>query len=168
MKRWFLLFAAFLSGCASYSGYNLKPGSTNLESVLQNMGKPAMRWENKDGSSQLAYTRGPMGYHTFMVSIGADHTLQKIENVLEEKFFSRILPGLSKDEVIRIIGPSYPNWTDYFESRDELVMSWRFCDEWHESTRFNVLFDNSKGVVRSTIRLSETSTGISGTERSGC
>jgi hypothetical protein len=168
MKRWILIIAAFLTGCSSYSGYNLKPGASSLDAVLQNMGKPAMRWVNEDGSAQLAFTRGPMGYHTYMVSIGPDQKLQKIENVLDEKYFSRILPGLTKDEVVRIIGPSYPNWTDYFAKRDELVMSWRFCDEWHESTRFNVLFDNSKGVVRSTQKLSEALTGISGNEHGGC
>lgn len=170
MKRWLLLSLSLvlLNGCTTYSGYKLRPGVDTLESVLNSMGNPAMRWQNEDGSESLAFTRGPMGYHTFMVNIGADHKLQKIENVLEEKYFARIIPGMNKEEVVRIIGPSYPNWTDYFERRDELVMSWRFCDEWNETTRFNVLFDNSKGTVRRTIRLSEAFTGQSGSERGGC
>lgn len=169
MKLWISIFSALLLvACASYSGRELRPGEDRLENVLQAMGQPAMRWQNADGTLQLAYPRGPMGYHTYMVTIATDGKLRLIENVMDEKSFARIRPGMSKDEVLRILGPSYPNWTVYFERRDELVWEWRYCDAWNEAARFDVLFDNSKGTVRSTMSLTESLKGLCGRGRCAC
>lgn len=121
-----------------------------------------MRWQNADGSQQWAFPRGPMGYHTYMVIIGTDGKLLQIENVLDENNFARIQPGMHKDEVLRILGPSYPNWTSYFKRRNELVWEWRYCDAWHEAARFNVLFDNTLGTVRSTLSLTESQKKLCG------
>ena len=156
MKRWLVLFSALiLCACASYDGRGLKPGAAGLDDVLRVMGQPAMRWRNEDKSTQLVYPRGPMGFHTYMVNIGADGKLMKIENVLDRKFFSRIKPGMTKDQVLHILGPSNPDWTEYFKARDELVWEWRYCDDWATAARFDVLFDNSKGTVRSTMSMTE-------------
>jgi hypothetical protein len=128
-----------------------------------------MRWQNADGSEQLAFPRGPMGLNTYMVNIGTDGKLQQIENVLTDTYFERIKPGMNKEEVLRILGPSYPAWTVYFERRDELVWEWRYCDTWNATARFNVLFDNSSGTVRSTLRLTEGQSGLCGREgHCGC
>ena len=45
--------------------------------------------------------------------------------------------------------------TLYFAARDELVWEWRWCDDWSEPARFNVLFDGTSGKVRSTASLTE-------------
>jgi len=145
-----------LVACATYDGRDLKPGEDSLENVLQIMGNPAKRWQNADGTIQLAYPHGPMGYQTYMVFIAKDGKLGHIENVMDQKYFARILPGMTQDEVLYILGPSYPNWTVYFEKRDELVWEWRYCDIWNEAARFNVLFDNTKGTVRSTLSRTES------------
>ena len=121
-----------------------------------------MRWQNADGAAQLAYPRGPMGYRTYMVQIGADGRLRQINNVLDEKNFARVQAGMTKEQVLYILGPSFPGWTEYFKARDELVWEWRYCDLWNESARFDVLFDNSKGTVRSTMSLTEAQKGLCG------
>jgi len=163
MKLWITIFSALLLGaCWAYLGYGLKPGEDRLEDVVHALGQPAMRWQNADSSEQLAFPRGPMGYRTYMVTIDIDGKLRQIENVLDEKNFARIQPGMSKEEVLRILGPSYPNWTVYFERRDELVWEWRYCDAWSEAARFNVLFDNTRGTVRSTMSLTESLKGLCG------
>lgn len=160
MKRWIALFAAlFLGACASYNGRGLKTGVAGQDEVLRLMGQPAMRWQNEDRSTQLVYPRGPMGFNTYMVYIGADGKLMKIENVLDRKFFSRIRPGMTKDQVLHILGPSNPGWTAYFKARDELVWEWRYCDDWAAPARFDVLFDDSKGTVRSTMSMTEDMRG---------
>lgn len=169
MKFLFTLISALLLGaCGAYLGYGLKPGEDRLENVVHALGQPAMRWQNADGSERLAFPRGPMGFQTYMVSMGADGKFQQIENVLDEKYFARIRPGMSEEEVLHILGPSYPNWTVYFERRDELVWEWRYCDTWNEAARFNVLFDNTKGTVRSTLRLTESQRGLCGRGRCAC
>lgn len=163
MKLWLVAtLALLLSACAAYSGYGLKPGEDEIGNVLHVMGQPAMRWQNPDGSEQLAYPRGPMGYHTFMVHIGPDGKLQKIENVLDEKNFARIQPGMTKDEVLRIIGPSFAGWVVDFKSRDESVWEWRYCDDLNAAARFDVVFSASKATVRSTMSRTEALMGLCG------
>jgi hypothetical protein len=167
MKRWIIMISALLLGaCASYGGRGLKPGQDSLDDVVRVMGQPAMRWQNADNSMQLAYRRGPMGLHTYMVYIGPDGKLQKIENVMNQKTFSRIQPGMTKDQVLRILGPSTPGWTAYFKARDELVWEWRYCDAWNTPARFDVLFDNTNATVRSTMSQTEAQMGACGTD--GC
>ena len=127
-----------------------------------------MRWQNPDGSIQLAYPRGPMGFHTFMVFIGTDGKLKRIQNVLDSETFSRIQAGMPKDQVLRILGPSEPSRTIYFKARDELVWEWRYCNILRQASRFNVLFDGSKGTVRSTMSLTETQMGLCRGMECGC
>ena len=163
IKQGLIIFVILLLGaCAAYSGYGLKPGEDRLENVLRVMGAPAMHWQNPDGSEQLAYPRGPMGYHTYMVHIAPDGKLQQIENVMNQKNFAHIQPGMTKDQVLYILGPSFPGWTAYFKARDELVWEWRYCDTWNETARFDVLFDNSKATVRSTMSQTESQMGLCG------
>lgn len=155
-----ILTTLLLCACAAYSGSGLKPGFAQLDDVLRVMGQPAMRWQEPDGSLQLAYPRGPMGFHSYMARIGSDGKLQSIENVMDAQAFARIRAGMTKGEVLRILGPSEPSWTDYFRARDELVWEWRYCDAWNEAARFDVLFDGSKGTVRSTMSLTESQRGL--------
>ncbi len=163
MKIWATISSALLLvACAAYSGHGLKPGEDRLEDVVRVMGEPAMRWQNADGSVQLAYPRGPMGYHTYMVQIGSDGKLRQIKNVMDRKTFALIHAGMTKDEVLYILGPSFPGWTEYFKARDELVWEWRYCDAWNEAARFHVLFDNTKATVRSTMSLTEAQKGLCG------
>jgi hypothetical protein len=154
-----ILSALLLLACASYSGRGLKPGEAQLKDVLSVMGDPAMRWQDSDGSLQLAY---PRGIHTFMVQIGSDGKLQRIENVMDMKTFVRIRPNMTENQVLRILGPSVPSGSAYYKARDELVWEWRYCDEWNEAARFDVLFDGSKEAVRSTMSLTESQMGLCG------
>lgn len=150
-KAVLISLAFVLSACAGYSGYTLKPGVASLSEVIATMGEPAMRWDDPDGRVQLAYPRGPSGTKTFMAYLGADGRLLRIDEVLNGEHFARIVSRKSsQDDVLRTLGPPNPSWTAYFAARDELVWQWRFCDSWGQTARFNVLFDGSTGVVRST------------------
>lgn len=147
-----LLFAlaAGISGCAGYAGRGLVAGVADHAQVVSVMGQPAMRWQEADGSLQLAYPRGPEGPHTFMVRLAADGRLSAIGNVLDEAHFAQIVTGMDKDQVLRILGPSTPQWTSYFKARDELVWEWLYCDSGGFLARFDVLFDGAGGRVRTT------------------
>lgn len=72
---------------------------------------------------------------------------------------------MTQEQVLRILGPAEPSWTVYFKARDELVWEWRYCDEWNELARFNVLFDGTKGTVRSTMSLTESQRDLCGQDR---
>lgn len=111
-----------------------------------------MRWQDADGSLQLAYPRGPSGNHTYMVRIGPDGKLQSIRNVLEPDSFARIRQGMTKDQVLRILGPSEPSRTVYFKARDELVWDWLYqISLGGDAAHFLVLFDATTGTVRTTM-----------------
>ena len=155
MRVALVAIAVSLAGCAGFGGDNLRPGESTLPVVLASMGEPAMRWDDPDGRVQLAYPHGPWGTQTFMVFIAPDGRLEQIDEVLNKKHFARIVHGKSsKEDVLRILGPSPTQWTMYFEARDELVWEWRFNDA-AETERFNVAFDATTGIVRSTFILEE-------------
>jgi hypothetical protein len=140
-----------LSACAGYSGSKLKAGVATLPEVVASMGEPAMRWKDPDGREQLAYPRGPAGTQTFMVFIGADGRLERIEGVLDMEHFARIEPGKSdKGSVLRLLGPSAPLRTQYYRLSNELAWEWRFCDGGSRLAFFDVMFDASTGLVRTT------------------
>ena len=149
------LAALALGACAQFGGPPLEPGVSILADLQRSLGTPAMRWRETDGGEQLAYPRGPMGVQTWMARTDAAGRLVSIDNVLQPRYFARIQAGMSQDEVLRVLGPSYPGWTIYFKARDELVWEWRYCDDWAEPARFSVLFDATSGKVRTTISLTE-------------
>ena len=151
-----LICALVIAGCASYNGRGMKPGISTVDDVIQLMGQPAMRWQEPGGGELLAYPRGPAGFDTFMVMIDSKGVMSSLQGVLDMRHFALIRQGMTKDEVLRILGPSQPQWTVFFERRDELVWEWRYCDAWNEPARFNVLFDNTTGLVRSTHSYTES------------
>jgi hypothetical protein len=66
--------------------------------------------------------------------------------------FRTYQPGKSdKESVLRLLGPPVPQWTNYFKARDELVWEWQFCDSWNQLARFDVLFDATSGIVRTSL-----------------
>ena len=155
MRLTVVLLTLVLAACASYSGAGLRPGEARLEDVVRLMGQPAMRWQDPDGSIQLAYPRGPAGIHTFMVKLGPDGRLQSNANVLDEAGFARIRPGMTQEQVLRVLGPPDYSRTAYFKARDELVWDWRACTYNLNIQRLYVLFDATSGTVRSTMSLDE-------------
>ncbi len=149
--RGLVVFSALLiAACTSYSGSNLKPGVSTLPEVVASMGEPAMVWKNPDGSQQLAYPRGPAGTQTFMAYVGPDGKLQRIEGVLDLAHFARIQAGMSKEEVLRVLGPPGPLWTQTYSRSNTLAWSWLFCDSASLQNFFDVMFDVTTGFVRST------------------
>jgi hypothetical protein len=140
-----------LSACAGYDGSNLKPGESALADVIESMGMPAMHWKDADGREQLAYPRGPAATQTFMVFLEPDGRLARIEKVLDMEHFARIERDKSgMADVLRLLGPVWPSNDAYFEARDERVWSWLFCDSWNREAYFDVLFDGTTGIVRTT------------------
>lgn len=149
MKRYIpLLSALLLSACASFSGSGLKPQQDSLADVLRVMGEPSMRWQDPDGAQQLAYPRDS-GAESFMVFIGSNGKLKSIDKVLNTEHFALIKEGMSKEQVLRILGPSIKDETVYYERRDELAWTWYFKD-YDDIARFHVMFDATKETVRKT------------------
>lgn len=142
-----------LTACAAYDGRDLVVGQATRAEVVARMGEPADSLSLTDGSTQLAYPRGPEGLHTFMVRLGPDGRLAGIENVLDHRYFAQIVPGESRrDDVRRLLGP--PAEIRDFARRQEQSWDYRFRGVWYRTARFVVIFD-SLGVVRQTYQQEE-------------
>ena len=149
-RRCTVAWLTMLCGCATYDGRGLEPGRSTLPDVLATMGKPAKEWTNPDGSKQLSFPHGPAGYHSYMVHLDPAGKLESVRDVMAESSFNQVRRGMTEDDVVRIIGPPVPAWTNYFEARKELVLEWRYCNDFGELARFDVLLDGNRHDVRST------------------
>lgn len=130
--------AATLTGCAGpgllgYGPGSLRPGQNEAD-VLARMGPPTGRYALDSGGQRLEFARGPFGRHTYMLDVDATGRLLHIEQVLREDQFDRVRPGMSADELRRLIGRPgevMPIW------RGAVVWSWRyespFC-QWFQVT----------------------------------
>jgi hypothetical protein len=143
-----LALAVLPAACANFSA--ISPGDSTL-TVEARVGAPGTVRENADGSEVWEYPLGPYGVQTFMITIGADQTVQEVHQVLREEYFSKVHAGMSRDEVLRMLGKPRDIW--YFPARDEEVWFWRYFEVNYKF--FNVLFDHSDGTVRTTLRLDE-------------
>ena len=82
-----------------------------------------------------------------MFTIAPDGKLRDYQQVLTQENFSRIQPGMSRDDVRRLLGQ--PGSVAQFKRKNEEVWDWRFLDG-VETRMFNVHFDMSSGKVTQT------------------
>lgn len=122
------LGAAFvLSACASYGTRGVRVGQTAAE-VQAAMGVPTGRHALPGGGTRLEYARGPLGKHTFMVDLDAEGRVTRHEQVLTERHFLTIRPGMTVDELLTEFGrPARRQVVGWHELSD--VWSYRY-DSW--------------------------------------
>ncbi|CAG9180104.1 outer membrane protein assembly factor BamE domain-containing protein [Cupriavidus pinatubonensis] len=132
----------------------IEPGQSTEEDVLRQAGKPDIVWEEENGARRLEYPRGPEGATTWMVTIGADGKVARIEQVLTAENFTRVRPGMNQDQVRRILGK--PTKVEKFALKKEEVWGYRWWESSQEKAFFNVHF-NPEGVVTTTSRSDDPS-----------
>jgi hypothetical protein len=143
----FLFLAGALSACGSLQ---VTEGMNEVQ-VKASMGTPEMVRKSSDGSEVWEYPRGPLGRQTYMVTLGSDHSVKEVRQVLSDQYFSKVQAGMSRDDVRRLLGK--PGEVSFFPARDEEVWSWRYQQV--NPMFFNVMFDRTAGTVRTTLRLEE-------------
>lgn len=143
MLAW--LFALF--GCDTRM-LDLKPGVSTAAEVKRAMGEPTFEWKAPDGVVTWEYPRGPSGSVTYMVDLRPDGVLKEIRQVLKEEYFAKIRPGLSKDEVRRVLGR--PAETMTFPLKKEEVWSWKFEQGSGEKWQFHAHFALDGRIVTAT------------------
>lgn len=98
-----VLAAALAAGCAGYSPSDVKPGQT-AEEVARSMGPPTARYSLPDGRQRIEYARGPMGKHTYMIDLDAQGRVTGWEQVLTERNFESVAPGMTREQVLLKLG----------------------------------------------------------------
>jgi hypothetical protein len=96
--------AALLAGCAAYGPGDIRTGDDEA-AVVKSMGEPAARYPMPGGVVRMAYARGPAGQHTFMLDLGPDGRVISVRQVLGERQFAALTPGITEEELLREIGP---------------------------------------------------------------
>jgi len=142
--------ALLLSGCADFSRI---PIGTPAPQVQSKFGAPGTVWKNLDGSEVWEYPLGPLGVQTFMITMGSNQAVREVRQVLSPEYLDKVRPGMSRDEVRRLIGK--PREIDFFPARDEEVWTWRI-EEFHFRLRqFHALFDRHTGILTTTLTIDE-------------
>lgn len=142
----------FALGCDQQGNFSEEPALSKLakgvssEGDVRNaMGKPDTVWEEENGERVLEYPRGPNGVKTWMFDIGRDGKLRDWRQVLNDESFRRVRPGMSMDEVRRLLGR--PRSTVQFRNRNEEVWDWLY-QEGGTRRLFQVHFDIGSRQVR--------------------
>jgi hypothetical protein len=102
------LSLAALSMLVACSSYNPPANLSGIsrDDLISQMGQPDME-RQMDGGSRLEFPRGPMGHHTWFISLDTSGHATRAEQVLTEPNFYQITPGMNQDEVrLRLGRPS--------------------------------------------------------------
>lgn len=128
----------------------LTPGVTTEAEIRSQMGRPETERVYTDGSKRLEYPRGPMGNETYMVDIDANGRFTAATQVLTAATFAKIRPGMTEDEVRRLLGK--PTEVARYPLKPETVWSWRWLEDGvNQDAFFNVHF-GPDGIVYTTSR----------------
>ena len=95
-----------LAACASgpYEPTSVVAGDTRDE-VVHKMGPPTAVYTMPDGRPRLEYNRMPAGRKTYMIDFDDTGRVTRWEQVLDERHFLAIVPGMRSADVLRLIGP---------------------------------------------------------------
>lgn len=144
-----VLCTALLAGCATPDrDARLQPGVSKEADVVSIYGQPGRVWPEADGGRTLEYSGQPMGRHCYMARLTADGRLVGIEDGLSPASRARIEPGMTPDQVSRILGRERTRV--FFRLSGEDVWDWTIePDQAGYGMRFNVHFKDGL-VVRTT------------------
>ncbi len=146
MKKLSLTIALLMAaGCAAYDGYTLRAGASTESEVRSVMGPPALELRDADGSRHYYYPRGPLGHQTFVAEVGNDGVLRGVRGVLSDDTFNAIRPGLTGDDVLRMIGP--PREKAFFSRLGQTAWDYKYVDTWGYPSIFSVMLDQNNVVV---------------------
>ncbi len=110
--------------CAGYAPDNSMIGSSRAQ-IIQGLGHPSNELTTSEGQVMI-YPRGPLGKHTYFVYLDQKGQMAGWKQVLNEKNFDQIKPGMTREEVISIIGES--KIRDGIAFGRGYVWSWRYVN----------------------------------------
>lgn len=121
----FAAAAVLCAGCINMSDpMRLAPGASAAQ-IREWLGEPTGRYPLDSGAQRLEYARGPYGKQTWMLDVDASGRLLAATQVLDEKRFGTIRAGMTRDEVLRLIGR--PSNTGFVGWQKQTVWSYRYA-----------------------------------------
>lgn len=101
-----ILLSLLVTGCATSYAPSADIVGLAPQEVIARLGAPFPRPESLQGIRRLEFPRGPYGRHTYIVYFDANGKAERYAQVLDEKNFARITPGMDMQEVRDLIGVS--------------------------------------------------------------
>ena len=152
MRRFLLLaLLSLLAACATpVNDQRLVVGHSTVAQAETFYGKPTRIWPEPDGGQTLEYGQQPFGEHCYLVRFDAEGHLISSRDGLAPAERVKIMPGMSVEQVERLLG--HERTRVFFRFSGEDVWDWSVTPPsigyW---LRFNVHFKD--GVV---VRTTET------------
>ncbi|MCB2016759.1 MAG: outer membrane protein assembly factor BamE [Hydrogenophaga sp.] len=142
-----LLAVAILPGCDQRAISELEEGVSTEADVREKFGPPEAVWDGPDGAQIYEYNRQPEGYQNWQITIGPDGRMAALRQVLNERTFAQIQPGMSMEEVRRMLGK--PMKITPYALKQETHYDWRWRDgpNTSDSKVFTVIFSPDMRVV---------------------
>jgi outer membrane protein assembly factor BamE (lipoprotein component of BamABCDE complex) len=143
-----LAAVGFVGACDLQNIAELEPGVSTDADVREKFGQPEAVWEGEDGAQVYEYNRQPAGHVNYMITVGANGILVKVEQVLTEAQFARVQPGMPLEQVRRLLGK--PAKVTPFDLQREIHHDWRYLAgaTTEDSRLFTVVFDRDLRVIR--------------------
>ncbi|WP_170285862.1 outer membrane protein assembly factor BamE domain-containing protein [Propionivibrio limicola] len=151
------LLAAVLPACDSVNLEKIRPGRTTMQEVHQIMGPPTTEWLDNDGTTTWEYPRTPNGIVNYMIDFGPDKIVREVRQILTEENFANVREGMTREQIRRLLGK--PAHEFYFSLKKEHVWDWKTKEEAGYTHFFNVHFDESGHVVRTSTNFVAVSGG---------
>jgi hypothetical protein len=133
-------------GCDRVATGELRAGQSTIADMKTQMGEPSEVY--KEGDREIwVYPLGPEGVKTYFMTVDPTGKLEKIDQVLTDENFKRIVPGMTAPEVRRILG-KHGKEKRYAMSINEVTQVWKFNRD-NADMFFEVLYDGN-GRVKTT------------------
>lgn len=142
------LTLALLAGCDAERIAKLEEGVATEADVRQQFGEPAAVFDEPDGSRTFDYPRQPEGAVNYLITIGPDGHMSALRQVLTPRNFERVQPGMTAEQVRRLLGRPAKQQTYALKQQTEWDWRWR---DGQQAKVFNVVFDADMKVLRSAI-----------------
>lgn len=142
-----LLLCAALAGCDQRAISELEEGVSTEADVREKFGPPEAVWDGPDGAQIYEYNRQPEGFQNWQITIGPDGKMAALRQVLNERTFAQIQPGMPMEDVRRLLGK--PMKITPYTLKQEIHYDWRWRNGPNESDSqvFTVVFNPDLKVV---------------------
>jgi len=146
-----------LAACAEFT--TLTPGVSREQDVIARFGTPAQVQRLPDGSRVLDFPRQPEGMENWRVTLAPDGTVRNVEQLVDEPTFAKVVPGLSRSQVLQLLGR--PSEEKGYPNLGEDVLSWRYLEFGNRRMFFNAHF-GTDGRMKYTSRNPDPSQNTGG------
>lgn len=141
-----LAAAAMVTACDLQNIAELEPGVSTEQDVRDRFGPPEAVWDGPDGAQVYEYNRQPAGHVNYMITIGSDGRMVRLQQVLTEDNFAQVQPGEAMEAVRRRLGK--PMKITTYALKQETHYDWRYIPANDtQSMVFTVVFNSDLRVV---------------------